>query len=169
MACAWSYCWLLGHAWLMSLGGLLFYEGVRLGWTWGRVGGERLGGEEGYNMWEKKRSSMVVQAFNPSTWEAEAEGSLEFQVRLPGLHRETLLSKNKNKTKKKGKRKSPIVIKQCRLSKGECCVHSRSIMFFWFFKTGFLCVALAVLELTLQIRLASNSEIRLPLPPKCWD
>jgi hypothetical protein len=27
-------------------------------------------------------------------------------------------------------------------------------------------VALAVLELT---RLASNSEIRLPLPPKCWD
>jgi hypothetical protein len=24
-------------------------------------------------------------------------------------------------------------------------------------------------ELALQIRLASNSEIRLPLPPKCWD
>jgi hypothetical protein len=37
---------------------------------------------------------------------------------------------------------------------------------FW---TGFLCVALAVLELTLYIRLASNSEIRLPLPPECWD
>ncbi|GAB1291686.1 Zinc finger protein 112 [Apodemus speciosus] len=34
---------------------------------------------------------------------------------------------------------------------------------------GFLCVALAVLELTLETRLASNSEIRLPLPPKCWD
>ena len=34
-----------------------------------------------------------------------------------------------------------------------------------FFKTGFLFVALAVLELTLQIRLASNSEIRLPLTP----
>uniref|UniRef100_A0A0V1KHU5 Uncharacterized protein n=1 Tax=Trichinella nativa TaxID=6335 RepID=A0A0V1KHU5_9BILA len=30
-------------------------------------------------------------------------------------------------------------------------------------------VALAVLELTMQIRLASNSEIHLPLPPKCWD
>jgi hypothetical protein len=29
---------------------------------------------------------------------------------------------------------------------------------FWFFETGFLCVALAVLEL---------SEIRLPLPPEC--
>ena len=38
-----------------------------------------------------------------------------------------------------------------------------------FFETGFLCVALAVLELTLKPRLASNSEIRLPLPPKCWD
>jgi hypothetical protein len=30
---------------------------------------------------------------------------------------------------------------------------------FWFFETGFLCVALAVLELTLWTRLASNSEI----------
>jgi hypothetical protein len=29
---------------------------------------------------------------------------------------------------------------------------------FWFFETGFLCVALAALELTLQIRLTSNSE-----------
>jgi hypothetical protein len=34
---------------------------------------------------------------------------------------------------------------------------------FWF-ETGFLCVALAFLELTLQTRLASNSEIYLPLP-----
>jgi hypothetical protein len=43
---------------------------------------------------------------------------------------------------------------------------------FWFlvfFETGFLCVALAVLELTLWTRLALNSEIRLSLPPKCWD
>jgi hypothetical protein len=40
---------------------------------------------------------------------------------------------------------------------------------FWFFETGFLCVALAVLELTLLTRLASNSEIHLPLPlpPEC--
>jgi hypothetical protein len=30
------------------------------------------------------------------------------------------------------------------------------------FETGFLCIALAVLELT-----SLNSEIRLPLPPKC--
>ncbi len=37
--------------------------------------------------------------------------------------------------------------------------------FLFFFKTGFLCVALTVLELTLQTRLALNSEIRLPLPP----
>ena len=35
--------------------------------------------------------------------------------------------------------------------------------FFFFFETGFLWVALAVLELTLWTRLASNSEIRLPL------
>jgi hypothetical protein len=34
-----------------------------------------------------------------------------------------------------------------------------------FFKTEFLCVALAVPKLTLVTRLASNSEIRLPLPP----
>jgi hypothetical protein len=30
--------------------------------------------------------------------------------------------------------------------------------FFWFFKTGFLCVVLAVMELDLYARLASNSE-----------
>ena len=40
---------------------------------------------------------------------------------------------------------------------------------FLFFETGFLSVALAVLELTLQTRLAWNSEIHLPLPAKCWD
>jgi hypothetical protein len=34
------------------------------------------------------------------------------------------------------------------------------------FKTGFLCVALAVLELSLQARLASESETGLPLPPE---
>lgn len=36
-------------------------------------------------------------------------------------------------------------------------------------KTGFLCVYLAVLELTLYTRLASNSENLLPLSPKYWD
>jgi hypothetical protein len=41
--------------------------------------------------------------------------------------------------------------------------------FVLFFETGFLCGALAVLELTLQTRLSSNSEIYMPLPPKCWD
>jgi hypothetical protein len=43
------------------------------------------------------------------------------------------------------------------------------LFIFWFFEAGFLCEALAVLELTLKTRLASNSEIPLPLPPKCWD
>jgi hypothetical protein len=38
---------------------------------------------------------------------------------------------------------------------------------FCFLETGFLCVALAVLELTLKTRLASNSEIHMRLPPKC--
>jgi hypothetical protein len=42
-------------------------------------------------------------------------------------------------------------------------------LLFCFVLTGFLCIALAVLELTLQTRLASNSEICLPLPPKYWD
>jgi hypothetical protein len=38
-----------------------------------------------------------------------------------------------------------------------------------FSETGFLCVPLNVLELTLPTRLSSNSEIHLPLPPSCWD
>jgi hypothetical protein len=38
-------------------------------------------------------------------------------------------------------------------------------VFIFFFETGFLYVALAVLEL----RLALKSEICLPLPPKRWD
>jgi hypothetical protein len=42
-------------------------------------------------------------------------------------------------------------------------------LFVCLFETGFLCVALAVLGLTLWTRLALNSEIHLPLPPKCWD
>ena len=36
-------------------------------------------------------------------------------------------------------------------------------------ETGLRCVALAVLELTRQTRLALKLEICLPLPPKCWD
>ena len=33
---------------------------------------------------------------------------------------------------------------------------------------GFLYVALAVMELTLDTKLSSSSEICLPLPPECW-
>ena len=44
-----------------------------------------------------------------------------------------------------------------------------SAMLVCFLETGFFCVALAVLELTLWPRLASNSKINLPLDPKCWD
>ena len=40
-------------------------------------------------------------------------------------------------------------------------------IYFGFFETGFLCVALAVLELTLWSGL-KLTEIYLPLPPKCW-
>ena len=50
-----------------------------------------------------------------------------------------------------------------------CCWGLFVCLFFGFSETGFLCIALAVLELTLQTRLAWNSEIRLSLPPKCWD
>jgi hypothetical protein len=39
----------------------------------------------------------------------------------------------------------------------------------WFFETGFLCVALAILEFCLETRLASNSETYLPLSSECWD
>jgi len=38
-----------------------------------------------------------------------------------------------------------------------------------FFETMFFCVALAVLELTVKTRLASNSETHLPLPAKRQD
>ena len=44
-----------------------------------------------------------------------------------------------------------------------------NLNFFFYFETQFLCVVLAVLELTLQTRLASNSEVCLLLPTKCWD
>ena len=47
------------------------------------------------------------------------------------------------------------------------CLFVCFVCFVLFFKTGFLCVALAVLELTLWTRLASNSV--LSLPPKCRD
>ena len=49
----------------------------------------------------------------------------------------------------------------------ECCVVFFSWFLLFFSETGFLCVALAVLELTPQTRLAPNPEILLPLPPKC--
>ena len=38
----------------------------------------------------------------------------------------------------------------------------------WFFETGFLCVALAVLELTAD-QAGLDLEIYLFLPPECWD
>ena len=38
-----------------------------------------------------------------------------------------------------------------------------------FIETGFLCVALTILELALQTRLILNSEICLPLLPEFWD
>ena len=41
------------------------------------------------------------------------------------------------------------------------------LILFFFFQDRLLCVALAVLELTVKSRLASNSQICLPLPPKC--
>jgi hypothetical protein len=50
-----------------------------------------------------------------------------------------------------------------------CFVLFCFVLFCFVFETGFLCIALAVLELTLYTRLASNPEIRLPLPPECWD
>lgn len=42
-------------------------------------------------------------------------------------------------------------------------------MFLFDFSTRFLCVVLVVLDLTLKIRVALNSEIYLPLPAKHWD
>ena len=44
-----------------------------------------------------------------------------------------------------------------------------SFFFVFVFEASFLCIALTLLELVLKTRLASNSEIHLPLPPTCWD
>lgn len=41
-----------------------------------------------------------------------------------------------------------------------------SACFVVFFEIRFLCISLAILELTLYIGLDSNSEIYLPLPPE---
>lgn len=46
---------------------------------------------------------------------------------------------------------------------------SSSFFLFYVFKTWFPCVASAVLELTLQNRLASILEIHLLLVPKCYE
>ena len=47
-----------------------------------------------------------------------------------------------------------------------CCCFVLFCFVLFFFETWFFCIALAVLELTLYTRLALNSEICLPLPPK---
>jgi hypothetical protein len=46
---------------------------------------------------------------------------------------------------------------------------SPTVIYLLTFEAGFFCVALVVLEFTLQTRLASNTEIHLPLPPQCWN
>jgi hypothetical protein len=61
---------------------------------------------------KKKKGSraVVAQAFNPSTWEAEAGGFLSSRLAWstkcvpgqPGLYREALSRKTKTKTKTKG-------------------------------------------------------------------
>jgi hypothetical protein len=61
---------------------------------------------------------MVANAFNSSTWEAEADGALS------GLQSEF--------------QDNPIYTEKLFF-----------FFFFFFFETGFLCIALAVLELTL--------------------
>jgi len=41
-------------------------------------------------------------------------------------------------------------------------------IFYFFFEIRTLCVSLTVTVMTIQIRLASSSEICLPLPTECW-
>ena len=117
----------------------------------------------------KNKQYLVLLFLNPSVWDAELEESLNSRpaqstYRLtgqPALHR---------KTKGTGWVGAPLLASQPSLY-----LVSRFkkiyifIYLFWFFETRFLCVALAALELSLQTRLALNSEIHLPLPPRCWD
>jgi hypothetical protein len=67
-----------------------------------------------------------------------------------------------------GHRRTPMVLSEQTTAREQ----QTYVVFYWGggFETGFLCIALAVLELTLcRPGLASNSEIHLPLPPECWD
>jgi hypothetical protein len=61
----------------------------------------------------KDKLGVVMHTFNPSTWEAEADGFLNSRPAWttervpgqPGLHREILSRKKKKQTNKKQKRK----------------------------------------------------------------
>jgi hypothetical protein len=92
----------------------------------------------------------VMCACNPRT--PQIKVGTEFKVNLKYL-------KPCQKKKRKERRRE----KQGRKEE------ERNLLTFFFFEIVFLCIALAVLELTLWTRLASNSEMHLPLPPKCWD
>ena len=70
-----------------------------------------------------------------------------------------------------------ILLRKAMLLSGTWITHYKTenqcLLFVWFFfffflRQGFY-VAMDVLELALLTRLASNSEICLPLPPKYWD
>lgn len=67
---------------------------------------------------------------------------------------------------------SLALLSKCwRLGKSKCtttpCDKLDFVGFLFCFEMGLYYVVLAVLELALSGRLASNSEILLPLPPKC--
>ena len=97
---------------------------------------------------------MVARASNPSTREPEADGSLEFKAslvykassRITRATQETLSQKSKMRTKPKPK---PVFLFFGFFVFFSLFLSFFLFFFFFFFETGFLCVALAVLELTL--------------------
>jgi hypothetical protein len=110
--------------------------------------------------------SNILESFSTSSWR-----KISFSLRgaiwsmsqgLLFIRRRVCLSCNPRASTREGTRQSISTLKKWKW----CFV---CLFICLFFETGFLCVALAVLELTLYTKLALNSEIYLPLPPKCWD
>ena len=100
-------------------------------------------------------TAQLAHSFNPSTWEAEAGRFLKFEASLAyRVSSRTARTIQKSPISKKQTNKKQNKTKQKTRKKRKACAttpwfQTLFLFLFLFFKTGFLCVALAVLELTL--------------------
>lgn len=90
----------------------------------------------------------VVDTYNSSTQEAEAEGLQQIQSNI-WLHIESEVSLDHKTLKLKVKMGWGHREREVKQVGTQTAIITGIFFFFWFFETGFLCIALAVLELTL--------------------